>query len=241
MGRRYREAGLAEGEAALRDLARHPATAQHIATKLARHFVADDPPDPAVARLAQVFRETDGDLALVARALILLSEPWEAPLAKLKSPQDLVISTLRATGFEGETEKLVIALRLLGQAPWAAPSPAGWPDRAEDWASPDALLKRIEFVADVAQRVGDRIDPYAGDMLSRTTNGRIPATTHRVVARGQAARRHRYALPFFAHPRPECDLSVIPAFVAPGEAPQHAPIDAGTFLDERLREIGLIP
>ncbi len=81
----------------------------------------------------------------------------------------------------------------------------------------------------------------AGDMLSRTTNGRIPATTHRVVALGQAARRHRYALPFFAHPRPECDLSVIPAFVAPGEAPRHAPIDAGTFLDERLREIGLIP
>lgn len=159
LGRRYREAGLAEGETALARLARHPATAQHIAMKLARHFIADDPPGPAVARLARVYRESDGDLAALARALILLSEPWEAPLAKLKSPQDLVISTLRATGFEGETKKLVIALRLLSQAPWAAPSPAGWPDRAEDWAGPDALLKRIEFATAVAQRVGGRIDP----------------------------------------------------------------------------------
>ncbi len=70
-----------------------------------------------------------------------------------------MVSTLRATGFEGETNKLVLALRLLGQAPWSAPSPAGWPDRAEDWASPDALLKRIEFATAVAARVGDRLDP----------------------------------------------------------------------------------
>ncbi len=159
LGRRYREAGLAEGEAALRDLARHPATARYIATKLARHFVADDPPGPAVTRLAGIFQESDGDLGALARALVGLPEPWQAPLAKLKTPQDLVVSTLRATGFAGETNKLVIALRLLGQTPWTAPSPAGWPDRAADWASPDAVLKRIEFATAVAQRVGDRIDP----------------------------------------------------------------------------------
>jgi len=170
LGRRYRDAGLAEGEAALSDLARHPATARHVAAKLARHFVADDPPEPAVARLAQVFVETDGDLAAVTQALILLDEPWKAPLAKLKAPQDLVVSTLRATGFEGETNKLVLALRLLGQAPWSAPSPAGWPDRAEDWASPDALLKRIEFATAVAARVGDRLDPR---VLAQETIGAV--------------------------------------------------------------------
>ncbi|MDG2049876.1 MAG: 2-oxoglutarate and iron-dependent oxygenase domain-containing protein [Myxococcota bacterium] len=79
-----------------------------------------------------------------------------------------------------------------------------------------------------------------GDMLARITNGRLPATTHRVVARGESARRSRYALPFFAHPRPECDLSVLPAFVQPGDQPRFPPTTAARFLEERLREIGLI-
>jgi isopenicillin N synthase-like dioxygenase len=79
----------------------------------------------------------------------------------------------------------------------------------------------------------------AGDMLARITNGVVPATTHRVVASRGAASRDRYSMPFFAHPRPECDLSVMPRFVAPGDEPRFAPITAGGFLDERLREIGL--
>ena len=161
LGRRYREAGIAEGEAALADLARHPATARHIAVKLARHFIADEPPAAAVDRLAAVFRDSDGDLGEVSRALIRLPEPWQAPLAKLKAPQDLVVSTLRATGFQGDAKRLVVTLRLLGQAPWSAPSPAGWPDTAEQWAAPAALLKRIEFATAVARRVGDRLDPRA--------------------------------------------------------------------------------
>ena len=185
LGRRYRDGGLSQGEAALGDLARHPATARHVAAKLARHFIADDPPAPAVARLAQVFAETDGDLSALTEALVLLDEPWEAPLVKLKTPQDLVVSTLRATGFEGETNKLVLALRLLGQAPWAAPSPAGWPDRAEDWASPDALLKRIEFATAVAARVGDRLDPRT---LAQETIGAV-ASPDTVTAISRAPSR----------------------------------------------------
>lgn len=170
LGRRYSEAGLAEGEAALRDLARHPATSRHLALKLGRHFIADDPPASAVAHLARVFRESEGNLAVVTRALIQLSEPWEQPLPKLKTPQDLVVSTLRATGFAGNTKRLVKALRLLGQPPWAAPSPAGWPDQAEYWSGPDALLKRIEFATLVADRVGDRLDPRG---LSAATIGPV--------------------------------------------------------------------
>jgi uncharacterized protein (DUF1800 family) len=186
LGRRYREAGVAEGEAALRHLARHPATAQHVATKLARHFIADEPPDSAVARLARVFLESGGDLAALARALVLLAEPWQAPLAKLKASQDLVVSTLRATGFAGETKKLVIALRLLGQTPWTAPSPAGWPDRAEDWASPDAVLKRVEFATAVAQRVGDRIDPrkLSHEVIGPVAQAETLATIARAPSRG---------------------------------------------------------
>lgn len=80
----------------------------------------------------------------------------------------------------------------------------------------------------------------AGDMLSRVTNGVIPSTTHRVVASRETRDRHRFSLPFFAHPFPDCDLSVHEAFVAPGAQPNHPPITAAAFLNERLREIGLI-
>lgn len=81
----------------------------------------------------------------------------------------------------------------------------------------------------------------SGDMLSRITNDVVPATTHRVVNPRGADSRHRYALPFFAHPRPDCDLSVLPVFVTPERPARYPPITAGAFLAERLREIGLVP
>jgi isopenicillin N synthase-like dioxygenase len=79
----------------------------------------------------------------------------------------------------------------------------------------------------------------SGDMLSRLTNGVLPATTHRVVNPLGAANVARYSLPFFAHPRPECDLTVLPRFVSAERPCRHAPIDARSYLAERLREIGL--
>jgi isopenicillin N synthase-like dioxygenase len=80
----------------------------------------------------------------------------------------------------------------------------------------------------------------SGDMLSRMTNDVVPATTHRVVTPPGSDARHRYSLPFFAHPRPECDLSVIRRFVTPERPARHAPITAGAYLAERLRDIGLV-
>lgn len=80
----------------------------------------------------------------------------------------------------------------------------------------------------------------SGDMLSRITNGVVPATTHRVVNPRAAENRHRYSLPFFAHPRPSCDLSVLNEFVTDGRPRAHPPITAGAFLRERLAEIGLL-
>jgi isopenicillin N synthase-like dioxygenase len=80
----------------------------------------------------------------------------------------------------------------------------------------------------------------SGDMLSRLTNDLIPATTHRVVNPEGFAHGHRYSLPFFAHPRPGCDLSVMEHFVSDERPCRHAPITAGGYLDERLREIGLV-
>ncbi len=147
LGSRYPEAGEAEGVAALAALARHPATARRLATKLARHFIADQPPAAAVARLERVFRDSGGDLGQVARALVDSPEAWAEPLAKIKTPQELVVSTLRATGTGSPPERVVGQLRQLGQMPFAAPSPAGWPDDAGHWIGPESMMQRIEWCA----------------------------------------------------------------------------------------------
>ena len=96
LGRRYAESGEAEGEAATRDLCAHPATALFIATKLVRHFVADDPPVAAVDRVAATFRESGGDMAEVSCALIHLDEAWDPAYEKLRTPEDWVVAVLRA-------------------------------------------------------------------------------------------------------------------------------------------------
>jgi len=161
LGNLYAQAGYAQGEAVLRDLARHPATATHVATKLARHFIADGPPPEAVARIARAFRDSDGHLPTVYATLIDCAEAWAQPLAKLKSPVEYVVSCLRALpGLRAaDPRRLYGTLRGMGQRPFFAPSPQGWPDTAGAWAGGDALWKRIEWAGIVAARIGSRLDP----------------------------------------------------------------------------------
>jgi uncharacterized protein (DUF1800 family) len=161
LGRTYTQEGVAQGEAVLRDLAAHPATALHVATRLARHFIADEPPSAAVARIARAFRDTDGHLPSVHAALLDSPEAWERPLAKLKSPIEYVVSCLRAlpAARAAKPEALFFALRGMGQRPFFATSPQGWPDTAEAWAGADALWKRIEWAGILAARAGSGVDP----------------------------------------------------------------------------------
>ncbi|VXB74187.1 DUF1800 family protein [Brevundimonas sp. G8] len=155
MGKTYPAAGLAQGQAILRDLARHPATAKRLSRRLAAHFVADDPPPALVARLEDAWTRSGGDLAQVARALIDAPETWTPQPAKIKTPYDFVVSTHRALGTRPQRiQPLRQALLDMGQPPFAAPSPEGWPDAAADWAGPDALVKRLNWsrtAADLAQ------------------------------------------------------------------------------------------
>ncbi|MGE0735173.1 MAG: DUF1800 family protein [Alphaproteobacteria bacterium] len=160
LGRAYGQGGLAEGEAALRDLARHPSTATFIATKLARHFVADNPPPVTVARLAKLFRDTDGDLAQVSLGLVDLAEAWATKQPKVKSPHDFAIAAMRAVGINELPPKGFIGtFHTLHQMPFTAPSPAGWPDTAADWLTPEALMRRIEWARLVAKLVQRQIEP----------------------------------------------------------------------------------
>ena len=142
------------GVAALRFLAAQPETHRFLAAKLVRHFVADDPPEDAVRGIAGVLRDSDGDLGAAAAALTTLEAAWQ-PQTKLRTPLDHLIATLRALEApapQPEPPSLVAALAALGQQLWTAPQPNGWPDRAVDWASPEALLRRIDWAYAVAGR-----------------------------------------------------------------------------------------
>src|SRR3546814_4003035 len=97
----------------LQDLARHPATARHIATKLARHLVADDPPPALVERLAKVFLRTAGDLSAVYQAVVEAPEAWTAPLTKFKSPWEWMVSALRGLGVAPRSEEHTSELQSL--------------------------------------------------------------------------------------------------------------------------------
>ncbi len=159
LAERIGPAGEQEGLQALELLARHPSTARHIGRQFATHFIADEPSSEVIERFAKVFHDSDGNLAALAQAAIDAPEAWATPLSKLKTPNELVVSTLRATGFGGDSKRLLGALRGLGQLPFAAPSPAGWPDKAEDWMGPSAVLERADFAAAVAKRIAGQISP----------------------------------------------------------------------------------
>jgi uncharacterized protein (DUF1800 family) len=152
MGRRF-EQGEAAGEQALRFLAAQPATHRHLAVKLVRHFVADDPPPAATRRIEAVLRDTDGDLGATARALIALEEAWAPPLAKVRSAQDFVLAICRGLAIPEDREEWVVGgLLTLSQPLWTAPQPIGWPDKAEAWASPEALMRRVDWAHTIAGR-----------------------------------------------------------------------------------------
>lgn len=157
LGRRY-GAGQEAGEAALRDLAHHPATMRHIAVKLVRHFVADDPPPDAVRAVAAALGR-EGNLGAAARALIHLPEAWDPPLRKFRTPQDYVVAICRTLDLplEGNRAQSVVgALGALDQAVWNAPQPNGWPDTRAAWAVPEALMRRVDLAYSLAGRAGAR-------------------------------------------------------------------------------------
>lgn len=188
LGKRYSEDGAAQPRAVLKDLAGHPATAKHLATKLVRHFVADQPPQSAVERIAKVFRDSEGHLPTVHRALVELPEAWQSAPAKFKTPHEFVVSTFRGCDFiPGQPQQIIAPFQLLGQRPYTPGSPAGWPDTAAQWDGPDALLKRIEWATQFGERISARIKPMqlATDSLGATLTDRTRTTISRASSAAQ--------------------------------------------------------
>ena len=157
--------GKKDGEQVLDLLAKHPSTAKFIATKLARRFVADDPPPALVERAAATFTKTDGDIREVVRTIITSPE-FFAPAAyraKVKSPLDFVTSALRASGADAvNAMPLVQTMRELGMPLYGCQPPTGYSDRADAWVNTGALLNRMNFAVALANGRMRGINPLAG-------------------------------------------------------------------------------
>lgn len=149
----YNKTDLSQGEAILQDLARHPRTAQFICDKLARHFVSDIVEPSLIDKLVKTWLATGGHLESVYMTLIDASESWDNRASKFKTPYDFLISSSRAAGLDiWPDNKLYYSLSQLGQRPFSAGSPAGFPDTREHWDGADALFTRIEWSAQFSKR-----------------------------------------------------------------------------------------
>lgn len=186
LGRTYPASGSGQATTILDDLARHPATARHIATKFARHFAGDVPPTALVTKLEADFLRTGGDLASLTRTLIEAPEPWQAEPLKFVTPFEWLIATMRLVGVDGFDEKRIrTALARLDHTPWRAPSPAGYDDVAGSWAGPDAIMRRVELANWVAR------DAPADDILgsAEATIETLGTNTRMQLARAESSRQ----------------------------------------------------
>ncbi len=185
LGRTFPQPGEGQASAILDMLASHPATARHLAAKLARHFAGDVPPPALADRLEAAFLESGGDLASLYRVLVEAPECWVAQPVKFRTPWEWSIGAMRALGTEQiDPQALHSLLRQLGQPVWQPGSPAGWDDAAASWAAPDALMRRVEAAERMAGRTSVPIDARA--LAAQLHPGALSATTTQAIARAES-------------------------------------------------------
>jgi len=145
--------GIEDGEQVLDILARSPVTARYIATKLARRFISDVPPQAVVDRAAKTFLATDGDIREVVRSIVTSPEFFsrQAFRGKVKSPFEVVVSAMRALNAQPDsTPRTALVVAYLGQPIYGHQAPNGWPETGEAWMNTGAILNRINFGMGVA-------------------------------------------------------------------------------------------
>jgi uncharacterized protein (DUF1800 family) len=174
------------GIQALRDLANHPKTAHHIATKFANHFIAENPPAASVEKLTAVFRSTGGDLKALALAAVADPEAWKPANSRIRPPVEYVTAMARALNWSSKTaepgtpgasqlRRMMQGCHVMGEFPFSASSPKGFEDTSVAWSGPDAVLTRLQLAYTVARDApasGDPIriaDASLGPLLSGDT------------------------------------------------------------------------
>jgi uncharacterized protein (DUF1800 family) len=201
LGTRLTSGGQADGEQVLTLLARHPATARFIATKLVRRFVADEPPPALVDRVAAAFRSTDGDIRQMLRTIVAAPEFWasDARRGKIKKPFEYVASAVRAVGGRADArsgQALARAAAEIGEPLYDAQPPTGYPDRAEAWVNAGALLARMNFALALTQGRLAGVDVDVRRLIADT--GGLPEVVLErllaIVLHGQATAETRSVL-----------------------------------------------
>jgi uncharacterized protein (DUF1800 family) len=195
IGKPYQDNGVQQGRAVLATLARHPATAKHVAGKIARHFVADDPPPPLVQRLEKRFLETEGNLKELAKALVTAPEAWEPARLKLKRPGEWIIAALRAASVTAPPDigPVMQAHNLLGEPLWRPAAPKGFADESGPWL--DGLSQRLDLANQLARRVTEQADPR--EIFEETLGPIASAETRQAITRAES-RPQALALLFMA-------------------------------------------
>lgn len=184
LGRTYEDTGVAQGEAALADLARQPSVAKFIALKLAQHFVADAPPPALLSRLEGVFKKTDGDLKAVSLALLDSNEAWQAPITKMRTPYEYLIATGRVLArIPEDPGRYFAGLQTLGQPLWTPAGPNGFPDSNAAWAVPEGMKLRLDIAAQISARIPDSLDPR--ELLDIVAGEAASTETRQTIARAE--------------------------------------------------------
>ena len=185
MGKVYDASGVAQGEAVLADIARHPSTAKFIAGKFARHFVSDEPPPALVARLGDVFTRSDGDLKALALALLDSEEAWKPPQSKMRSPYEFLVAAGRLLAqIPNDPGRYLGGLNVLGQPLWSPGGPNGFPDSNAAWAAPEGIKLRLDISAQIASRLADGVDPR--DLLELAAADAASSETRRTIERAES-------------------------------------------------------
>jgi uncharacterized protein (DUF1800 family) len=181
LGKAYPEGDQEQLFALLDDLAAHPATARHVTRRLVRHFLGDTAPPQVADSMAQVFRDTQGDLRAVTEAMVTHPASWELPPRKLRPPVEMVFGLSRMLGGLPPRPLLPHVLRGLGQ-PWlGALAPAGWPEEDNAWASPDAVKSRLDWSLQLAAQRDARLD--ARQLAEATFGPALSTETRRTLQR----------------------------------------------------------
>lgn len=184
LGKTYEDTGVAQGEAALADIARHPSVAKFIALKLAQHFVSDASPPALLARLEGVFTKTDGDLKAVTLALLDSNEAWQAPTSKLRTPYEYLIASGRLLArIPEDPGRYFAGLQTLGQPLWTPSGPNGFADSNAAWAVPEGMKLRLDIAAQISSRIPDSVDPR--ELLEVVAGEAASTETRQTIARAE--------------------------------------------------------
>lgn len=165
LGRTYDQAdGLLQGKAVLRDLAIHPSTARHIAYKLIRHFITDEPLEADIATLSDAYLSNSGSLYAISKALLELPSAWTEPFVRIRKPHVWMVSATRALGLDAarvtnNTWRYQVFGNYMGHYPWSRITPDGFPDDNDYWMTPDALRVRNDVAFHEFGNVGTRTWP----------------------------------------------------------------------------------